>query len=59
MWIELLVIKKYPDNILRKQCKPIEKITEKKIELFLDMLFTMKHFAGIGMAAAQIGIDMK
>lgn len=55
----MLVIKKYPDNILRKQCKPIEKITEKKIELFLDMLFTMKHFAGIGMAAAQIGIDMK
>jgi len=57
--MELLVIKKYPDKILREQCQPIEKITEKEIKLFGDMLFTMKHFCGIGLAAPQIGILKK
>ena len=57
--MEPLIIKKYPDKLLRKQCKPIEEITEKEIELFRDMLFTMKHFAGIGLAAPQIGIARK
>ena len=54
-----LAIKKYPDKVLRKQCHPIEKITEKEIKLFVDMLFTMKHFCGIGLAAPQIGVLRK
>ena len=54
-----LIIKKYPDKLLRKQSKPIEEITEKEIELFRDMLFTMKHFSGICLAAPQIGIAKK
>ena len=57
--MESLTIRKYPDKLLRKQCKPIEEITEKEIELFQDMLFTMKHFAGIGLAAPQVGIAKK
>jgi len=57
--MEPLTIRKYPDKLLRKQCKPIEEITEKEIELFQGMLFTMEHFAGIGLAAPQIGIDRK
>jgi peptide deformylase len=57
--MEPLIIKKYPDKLLRKQCESIEEITEKEIKLFRDMLFTMKHFAGIGLAAPQIGIDRK
>jgi peptide deformylase len=57
--MEPLIIKRYPDKLLRKQCKQIEEITEKEIELFQDMLFTMKHFAGIGLAAPQIGIAKK
>ena len=57
--MEPLTIKKYPDKLLMKQCKPIEEITEKEIALFQDMLFTMKHFAGIGLAAPQIGIAKK
>ena len=51
-----LAIKKYPNKILRKQCRSIAKITEKEIELFRDMFFTMKHFCGIGLAAPQIGV---
>jgi len=57
--MEPRTIRKYPNKLLRKQCKPIEEITEKEIELFQDMLFTMKHFAGIGLAAPQIGIAKK
>jgi peptide deformylase len=57
--MEPLIIKRYPDKLLRKQCKPIEEITDKEIGLFQDMLFTMKHFAGIGLAAPQIGIAKK
>ena len=54
--MESLAIKKYPDKLLRKQCLPIEKITEKEIKLFGNMLFTMEHFSGIGLAAPQIGV---
>ena len=57
--MEPRIIKRYPDKLLRKQCKSIEEITEKEIGLFQDMLFTMKHFAGIGLAAPQIGIAKK
>ena len=54
--MEILAIKKYPDKILEKQCQPIEKITEKEKEFFEKMIFTMRHFCGIGLAAPQIGI---
>ena len=57
--MEPLVIKKYPDRILRKRCIPVEKVTEKEKEFFEEMLFTMKHFCGIGLAAPQIGISQK
>ena len=55
--MEPLEIKKYPQMVLRKKCKPVEEITEKEIKLFHDMLFTMYHFKGIGLAAPQIGIS--
>ncbi|MBL7198413.1 MAG: peptide deformylase [Candidatus Omnitrophica bacterium] len=54
--MELLEIKKYPNKILRKRCQPIEKIAKRELELFEKMLFTMRHFSGIGLAAPQIGI---
>ena len=54
-----LEIKKYPDKILREKCAPIEKITRIEKELFEKMLFIMKHFRGIGLAAPQIGISKK
>lgn len=54
--MEPLEIKKYPDKILRKTCKPVERITERESKLFEEMLFTMRHFCGIGLAAPQIGI---
>lgn len=54
--MEPLKIRKYPDSILRKKCARVEKITNVEIRLLEEMLFTMRHFAGIGLAAPQIGI---
>jgi peptide deformylase len=54
--MEPLKIIEYPDNILRKKCASVERITDVEVKLFEEMLFTMRHFAGIGLAAPQIGV---
>ncbi|MDB9799427.1 peptide deformylase [Pelagibacteraceae bacterium] len=45
-----------PDPVLRTKCKPIEKIDKKIRSLMDDMLETMYHAPGIGLAAIQIGV---
>lgn len=52
-----LEIKKYPDDILRKECADIEEVGAGEAGLFEEMLFTMRHYEGIGLAAPQIGIS--
>ncbi|MBN2097609.1 MAG: peptide deformylase [Candidatus Omnitrophica bacterium] len=52
-------IKKYPDKILRRKCKPVEKITPKEAKLFKDMLGLMLNSSGIGLAAPQLGINLR
>jgi len=54
--MEPLEIKKYPDNSLRKKCASLERVTDSDAKLLEEMVFTMRHFAGIGLAAPQIGI---
>jgi len=54
-----LEIVKYPEKVLRKKCKPVSKITKKEQDFFDQMLFTMRYFQGIGLAAPQIGIPEK
>ena len=54
--MEPLKIREYSDGILRKKCASIERITDSEVKLFEEMLFTMRHFTGIGLAAPQIGI---
>jgi peptide deformylase len=55
--MEFLEIRKYPDSVLRKKAREIKEITDQEARLFEEMLFTMRHFAGIGLAASQIGIS--
>ena len=45
-----------PDPILRKKCKPLEKVDINTKKLMDDMLETMYAAPGIGLAAVQIGI---
>ena len=57
--MNLAVIQKYPNSVLRQKCTSVNKITGKEKEVFEKMVFTMKHFCGIGLAAPQIGISKK
>ncbi|WP_019223143.1 peptide deformylase [Bartonella rattaustraliani] len=57
MLIKPLVI--LPDPILREVSKPVEHIDKEVQKLADDMLETMYHAHGIGLAAIQIGIPLR
>ena len=51
-----LRIVKFGDDTLRKVCRPQEEITPKVIRLLDDMIETMRHENGVGLAAPQVGV---
>ena len=51
-----LNIVKIGDDVLRKSCRPVEKITPRIITLLDDMIQTMREANGCGLAAPQVGI---
>lgn len=44
------------DPVLRKKAKKVEKIDDKLIQLLDDMIDTMYHADGVGLAAPQVGV---
>lgn len=52
----VLKLRKYPDPVLRKKAQPIERITQEIINLSDDMIATMLHEEGLGLAANQVGV---
>jgi peptide deformylase len=52
-----LEVRKYPDKVLRKPAVKLEAVGEKEVKLFNDMLYTMTHFYGVGLAAPQVGVS--
>ena len=44
------------DEVLRKKCKPVEKMTERLSTLIDDMFETMYEANGVGLAAPQVGV---
>ena len=48
-----------PNKILRQVSKPVDKVTANEQLLMDDMLETMYHANGIGLAAIQIGIPKR
>lgn len=52
----LLKIVKYPDLILKKVSKPVEKIDKEIQKLIEDMFETMCAAPGVGLAAVQVGV---
>ncbi len=44
------------DEILRKVCRPVDKITPRITELLDDMVETMRHAGGVGLAAPQVAV---
>lgn len=55
----ILQILHYPDPRLRKICKPVEKITPEIKELAENMLETMYEARGVGLAAPQVGVNLR
>ncbi len=49
-------IVKFGEDILDKQCRPVEKFDEKLFELLEDMKETLTDANGAGLAAPQVGI---
>ncbi len=48
-----------PDEILRKKSKLIEKVSSHEKKLIKDLIQTMYHHKGIGLAAIQVGIPKR
>lgn len=55
----LLPIYTYPEPVLSQVAKPVTVFDAKLEQLVRDMLFTMYHAPGIGLAAPQIGISQR
>ena len=45
----------YGDGLLSKKSKPVKEMTENIVTLLDDMLETMRHYDGVGIAAPQVG----
>ena len=48
-----------PDEMLRKNSDPIEKVGDNEKKLIKDLFETMYHNNGIGLAAIQVGIPKR
>lgn len=51
-----LNIVKVGDDVLRKVCRPVDRITPRILTLLDDMLETMRDADGCGLAAPQVGV---
>ena len=56
---KLLEIFKYPAPVLKKVAKPVTEFNEELRSIVKDMLFTMYHAPGIGLAAPQVGVSLR
>lgn len=55
----ILPIRIYPDPVLRVKCRPVTELDEKLRKLAADMVETMHAAPGIGLAAPQVGVDLR
>ena len=49
-------IREWPDDLLKKKCKPVTEMTPRLKELVHDMIETMHEAGGVGLAAPQVGV---
>ncbi|MBU3826451.1 MAG: peptide deformylase [Candidatus Anaerobiospirillum merdipullorum] len=55
----LLEVVTFPDDRLRRKCRPLTTVDDKIRTLASDMLETMYDDEGIGLAAPQVGLDIR
>ncbi|MDE2091465.1 MAG: peptide deformylase [Gammaproteobacteria bacterium] len=54
-----LTILHYPDTRLRNRARPVAAVSDEIRRLVTDMLETMYAAPGIGLAATQVGVDLR
>ncbi|UCD15346.1 MAG: peptide deformylase [Candidatus Omnitrophota bacterium] len=54
-----LRIHTWPESILRKKCKEVKIVDERIEQLFEQMVLLMRANKGIGLAANQVGLDLR
>ncbi len=57
--MSVLEILKYPDPALKTRAREVEVVDDETKALVSDMVDTMYHAGGIGLAANQVGIDKR
>ena len=57
--MSILKIIEYGNPILREKSKEVTKISKKIKNLIMDMLDTMYHANGVGLAAPQVGENLR
>ena len=55
----ILPIRIYPDPVLRVKCPPVERFDRELRELATAMVETMHHAPGVGLAAPQVGVELR
>jgi peptide deformylase len=57
--VALLPIRTVPDPVLRTKCRPVERFDDELARLARDMVETMRAAPGVGLAANQIGSEVR
>lgn len=52
-------IELYGSEVLRQKCAPVESVTPELLALLDDMVDTMRHAQGAGIAAPQVGVPIR
>ena len=55
----VLPIRQYPDPVLRVRCAPVEDFGPDLKRLVEDMIQTMHDAPGVGLAAPQVGVELR
>ena len=55
----VLEIVQYGHPVLRQKCRPVAEVTDETRKLAEDMIETMRDAQGVGLAAPQVGIDLR
>jgi peptide deformylase len=55
----VLPIRIYPDPVLRVECPPVERFDDELARLAEDMVETMHAAPGVGLAAPQVGVELR
>jgi peptide deformylase len=52
-------IVRYGEPVLREMCEPVDKIDDEVRELVQDMFDTLRNARGLGLAAPQVGVNLR